>query len=283
MPPPSLSISTITSFRPSRQAAIRPPMSWARATSPIRRTTGPCPAAATPNAVETVPSMPLAPRLDSTRNRRGGPGWEERLDVAHRHRGGHDHQGLVGRAQSRSSPDTRGSLSSGPKGRSDRARGVTGPAACQPAPATTCPCAACGAAPPGATPSSRRVRGSPMIVSTEASGSCQAASASNAICTAPDDGQPRAQGLRGRQVTHPQHEVGRVRLGKRVGAQERVVVRDRRGPTARAGQRIRRAAGSRRARRTRPAVERQPRVALGRARHEHGPRGASHLTPAARR
>ena len=33
------------------------------------RTTGPPDAAATPNAVETVPSMPLAPRLDRTRGR----------------------------------------------------------------------------------------------------------------------------------------------------------------------------------------------------------------------
>ena len=43
-------------------------MSCASATSPISSTTGPRAAAATPNAVETVPSMPFAPRLESTRN-----------------------------------------------------------------------------------------------------------------------------------------------------------------------------------------------------------------------
>ena len=68
MPPPSLSISTITSFRPRRDAASSPPTSCASATSPISSTVSPRTAAATPNAVETVPSIPFAPRLESTRN-----------------------------------------------------------------------------------------------------------------------------------------------------------------------------------------------------------------------
>ena len=44
-------------------------MSWASATSPISSTTGPSSAAAAraPNAEETVPSIPFAPRLESTR------------------------------------------------------------------------------------------------------------------------------------------------------------------------------------------------------------------------
>ena len=42
-------------------------MSWMSATSPIRSTTGPSAAAAHPKAVETVPSIPFAPRLASTR------------------------------------------------------------------------------------------------------------------------------------------------------------------------------------------------------------------------
>ena len=67
IPPPSLLSSTIVSFSPSRAAASSPPMSWASATSPISSTTGPSPAAAAPNADETVPSIPLAPRLESTR------------------------------------------------------------------------------------------------------------------------------------------------------------------------------------------------------------------------
>ena len=47
------------------------------------------------SAVETVPSIPLAPRLESTRGG-GVAGGEERLDVAHGHRGGDDER-RVGR------------------------------------------------------------------------------------------------------------------------------------------------------------------------------------------
>ena len=88
-------------------------MSWASATSPISSTTGPSLAAATPNADETVPSIPLAPRLESTRGaaRRSA---EEQLDVADRHRG-RDEQGRVGAAATRSSrAATSGSESSSP-------------------------------------------------------------------------------------------------------------------------------------------------------------------------
>ena len=42
-------------------------MSCASATSPMSRTTGPLVTAAAPNALDTVPSIPLAPRLHSTR------------------------------------------------------------------------------------------------------------------------------------------------------------------------------------------------------------------------
>ena len=94
MPPPPLSSSTIVSSSPSRRAASRPPMSCASATSPISSTTGPAPAAAAPKAEETVPSMPLAPRLQSTR---GGSVADrpEGLDVAHRHRGGDEQRRLL--------------------------------------------------------------------------------------------------------------------------------------------------------------------------------------------
>ena len=53
------------------------------------------PAAAAPNALETVPSMPLAPRFESTRGE-GNAGREEQLDVADRHRGGDEHGRLPG-------------------------------------------------------------------------------------------------------------------------------------------------------------------------------------------
>ena len=73
-------------------------MSCARATSPMRRTTGSgLLAAATPNAVETVPSMPLAPRLDEDA-RSSGPGGEVQLDVADRHRGRDDRASPPGAA-----------------------------------------------------------------------------------------------------------------------------------------------------------------------------------------
>ena len=95
IPPPSLLSSTIVSASPSRRAASRPPMSCASATSPISSTTGPSPAAAAPNAVETVPSIPFAPRFASTRGAVVARG-DELLDVADRHRGG-DEQRRVGR------------------------------------------------------------------------------------------------------------------------------------------------------------------------------------------
>src|SRR5436190_138575 len=48
MPPPSLLSRTIARGSPSRGPASRPPRSCTRATSPIRSTVGPCPAAAAP-------------------------------------------------------------------------------------------------------------------------------------------------------------------------------------------------------------------------------------------
>ena len=74
IPPPSLLSKTIVSRRSRRRAASRPPMSCASATSPMSRTTGPRPAAAAPKALDTVPSIPLAPRLQSTRGGSGRAG-----------------------------------------------------------------------------------------------------------------------------------------------------------------------------------------------------------------
>ena len=93
IPPPSLSISTITSFRPRREAASSPPMSWASATSPSSSTTGPRAAAATPNAVETVPSIRsrrgwrargTARRAPGRRSRRRGPASRRRRPASPR-------------------------------------------------------------------------------------------------------------------------------------------------------------------------------------------------------
>ena len=67
MPPPSLSSTTIVSAMPSRRAASRPPRSWSQRDVAGQQHDGPGRAAATPKAVDTVPSIPFAPRLASTR------------------------------------------------------------------------------------------------------------------------------------------------------------------------------------------------------------------------
>ena len=67
MPPPSLSIEQRR--RPGASFSrlqSRPFWSWKNATSPIRHTVGRSDAAATPKAVDTTPSMPLAPRFPKT-------------------------------------------------------------------------------------------------------------------------------------------------------------------------------------------------------------------------
>ena len=66
MPPPSLSTTTITRGTPRRRRPIRALVSWRNATSPVSSTVG-VQVSATPTAVEVTPSMPLAPRLATTR------------------------------------------------------------------------------------------------------------------------------------------------------------------------------------------------------------------------
>ena len=175
MPPPSLLSSTIVSARSSRRAASSPPMSWASATSPISKTTGPSSGGgAAPNADDTVPSIPFAPRLESTR----GPASRaavELLDVADRHRRG-DEQRRGGRratprgcarraARSSSSPSVvrsrRPTASSAARHESSHpARPVTSPAV---------------------RPSSTAWSGAGTRIPTTASGSCQVPSGSIAI------------------------------------------------------------------------------------------------------
>ncbi len=276
IPPPRLSSSTIVSFRPSRRAASRPPMSWARATSPIRSTTGPSPAAAAPKALETVPSMPLAPRLHSTR---GGSGADrpERLDVAHRHRGG-DEQGRRLRQQH---PQL------GREGGSDRrplpasvariASAASSSALRQLAPASRRPRRVGLAA--GDVSGSRdrarrgRARARASRESTQA-GSCQAPSGSSATWrTSCKPRKPRAQRLGDRQVADAQDEVGRGAGGKRLVAQQRVVVGDRGIPAAGARQRVgqQRPAARRAERRRSPRRAGRPRRRARGARRPRNP------------
>ena len=61
IPPPSLSTTTMRRSARGAQGGQRA-MSWTSAMSPTRATVGP-PPSATPSAVDTTPSMPLAPRL----------------------------------------------------------------------------------------------------------------------------------------------------------------------------------------------------------------------------
>ena len=272
MPPPSLSISTITSFRPSREAASRPPMSWASATSPISSTTGPRPAAATPNAVETVPSIPFAPRLDSTRNgvsRAGKNVSTSRIGIeeattsvasagsTRAELGGHARLVQPGR------PDRRG----------DRARGgaVGGVPVVEPARVLALARQLARRA-PRASPAGRRRRSSP----TAPAGSCQAPSGSKATCSASSPASQVRSGFEvGRSPTR-RTRSGACAAAHSGVAQQRVVVRDRRRAAARARERLGQQRRRRRARRTRRA----PRPAAGRAprgRRRPAPSGAPQL------
>src|SRR5262249_27145126 len=65
IPPPLLLITTIVKDRLGRGAVSSPARSWIRARSPVSSNVGLLELAATPSAVERVPSMPLVPRLAS--------------------------------------------------------------------------------------------------------------------------------------------------------------------------------------------------------------------------
>ena len=229
-------------------------MSWISATSPISSATGPSAAAANPKAVETVPSIPLAPRLASTRGGRSRAG----KNVSTSRTGIDDATTIVASAGSAvpSSAATRGSLS--PAG--ERARAIASAADRSARRQRSSHALSRRRLRPFATASSV-VRGSAArIVATAPAGSCQAPSGSNAICSASSAPCSHCRsGLRGRQVADPQHEVGRVRARPVGVAQQRVVVRDGGGAAARAGQRIgqqrdRRPLGERGERRAEPAV-----------------------------
>ena len=95
MPPPPLSITTIRSGPGTAAAAASPPMSCASARSPRiepGRLAGPV---AIPAAVETSPSIPLAPRLAVDRHRRIAA-LQEGLGVADRHARGEQDPFAVG-------------------------------------------------------------------------------------------------------------------------------------------------------------------------------------------
>ena len=70
MPPPPLSATTTVSGGCWPSARTRADTSWRKARSPTSATVGPVDASATPSAVDTTPSIPLAPRLAITRGGR---------------------------------------------------------------------------------------------------------------------------------------------------------------------------------------------------------------------
>ena len=210
-------------------------MSWARATSPISSATGPVAAAATPNAVETSPSMPLAPRLASTRGGASRTGQK----VSTSRTGIEDATTSVASGGSRtpSSAATRGSHS------------PAGPSAAAIAPAA----ARSGRGPglePVAGPRAARQALLQRVEDRARVGGRQRRHGARGVLprglgierdlqrVLRQAAEPLAQRLGRRQVAHPQHELRRVRGGPRGVAQQRVVVGDGGRSAPRAGGRL---------------------------------------------
>ena len=233
MPPPSLSSSTIVSARPRRRAASSPPTSCASATSPISATTGPLATAAAPNALEIVPSIPFAPRLQSTR--------------------GASSRGAANASTSRTGiEEATNSVASG--GSSAASARATSGSDSAPSPSTRVDRrgGACVGGAPRGEPlgvGRRRVRGGrahrarrvrrehelhrrarilPRAVRVEA----------ELRDVVAESVEPGAQRLGRRQVAAAHDEVGAPRRRELGPAQQRVVVRDRRAAAARAAERI---------------------------------------------
>ena len=155
-------------------------------------------------------------------------GGEERLDVAHRHRGGDDERRLGRQAHAELCGDARlgQPVAASPRSRPPRSgrrastpRARRGPCAAAPAPARA-----------GRRSRSWRPR---------RAGSCHAClGVERDLQRAVEPVQPLAQRLGGREVADAQDEVGRVRGGEAGVAQQRVVVRDGGGAAAGARERV---------------------------------------------
>ena len=138
-------------------------------------TTGPVAAAAAPKALDTVPSMPFAPRLQSTRGGSVARG-PERLDIAHRHRGGDEQRRLAGQQHAE--------LDGHARALRDRRRAHRG----SPPRSARRRCASCRATPPRPRGDAAAVLCSAVAGSSArecestAAGSCQAPSGSSDTC-----------------------------------------------------------------------------------------------------
>ena len=237
MPPPSLSSSTIASGRPSRRAASSPPMSCSERDVAGEQhdragRRGGDPERGRRRAVDPV----RAAVGEHARRRRAG--GEERLDVADRHRGRDHERRLGGQPHAELGGDARlGQLGRPPSTPAIALRrGAVGAGPLlQPA---ARPAACAGAVAASASSTARGSAGSSVAAAPP--GSCHAFSGSNAIWSVAvaEAVQPLAQRLGGRQVADAQRR-GRARAPRpRRVAQQRVVVRDRRRPAARAGRRL---------------------------------------------
>ena len=276
--------------RARAQRAARPssaPRSWASATSPRWQDDAARPARRRRRRRTTVPSMPLAPRLASTR---GGASRTraERLDVADRHRGGDEHASPRRGSAAELARDARLAELVAER-RGDRAARRRASAARQDVEPRRL-----GRG--GARRRARRSVGAGRrrgLVRRRRAGSCQAPSGSNATWRASSSaGQPLRSGLEvGRSPTRSTGS-GAWRGGEARVAQQRVVVRDRRRAAARARERVgeqrasrpRRegrdraasavvalvAPGTRRTRALAGALERRPARAGAGARASHG-------------
>ena len=259
IPPPSLSISTIDELQPQPRRGQQPAdVVRQRDVADQQHDRARAPAAATPNAVETVPSIPLAPRLESTRNGAAAPGRtsRRRAPASRRRRPASPRPG----SREPSSAATRGSLSSGPR------RDAIAPAAAR--------SAACQASSHAVPAPLGQPRGQLLEGRARVGGDDRADRAGGVL--------PGGLGVeadlqrverRPARCAAAWRWAGRRRAGRgpacadaaTSGAQQRVVVRDRGRPAARARQRVgqqrdARAVGERGERRA------EPRVALGTAR-----------------
>ncbi len=238
MPPPPLSSSTIVSFSPRRRAASRPPMSCASATSPISSTTGPLARGgrAEGRGDGAVDAVGAAVAQHARRVRAHRP---ERLDVAHRHRGGDEQRRLRGSSTPSSARD-RGLgelLAAEHARRSPRRRARR---RCASPPASPGPRRApAGASPVSAARSAARGLQRERVASAPTPGPARRPRGrAPPACTPSRPASHARRGLdTGRSPTR-RTRSGLQRRGERLVAQQRVVVGDRGRAAARARQRI---------------------------------------------
>ena len=237
-------------------AASRPPTSCASATSPISSTAGPARGGADAERGRDGPVDPVRAAVGEHPERRLAD-REERLDVAHRHRGGDDQRRLRRAAACRAR--RRRAARSGPPARRPR-RSPAPPRGRRRARrrASSCPCACAAASWPArrASCAGRRRRSCP----TAPAGSCQALSGSKLTCSASSPASHVRSGLEvGRSPTRSTRS-GRVRARPRRAAARRSA----RSPPGRGGRRTaaRPAAGSPPRSAKAASEARQARVAL---------------------